>query len=801
MFKRSKLSVSIAIATCMSATAANGQRVLEELVVTATKRSESVQDIPIALQALTESTLDDLNVASFDDYIEFLPSAHLGGRGPGQQEIFIRGIALDQNGIIGAEFSPQPTVGFYLDEQAVTMGGRNLDVYVTDVERLEVLAGPQGTLFGASAQAGTFRIITNKPDSSEFSAGIDIDYSNTTGGDDSQSFEGYLNIPIVQDKFAARIAVYNDSQGGYIDNVLGTFTTDPTINPNPNPTLVGLDATHTTVDNSEFVEENFNDAEYTGARLGLKWDINDDWSVLLQHSTQELDVDGVFDYDPSIGELQVSRFADDSLVDEFDLTTWTVEGRIGALDVLYTGGYLNREAEQNIDYIGYNNTGAFIAYYTCLYDGPPRTCLDPNKRWSADITNERISHEVRITTPGENRVRAVAGVFYDEQTTTQAGDFIYAAATDLGFFPNQPIPGSTISDPGVQAINTAFINYLTRDEDQIAVFGEVQFDLTDKLTATLGARYFEIDFSLLGSSSFTNLGPVDTFSGRNLDEIFAGRNPLTQDGTIGKFSLSYTLSDDVLVYGTWSQGFRPGGFNRTAASTSVNAQNLPQFENILIPEEYESDDVTNIEFGWKTTLLDGALRFNGAVYFIDWTDLQIAILDTLNLNFLTFTENVVDAEVKGVELDATWAVSENLTLFAAATYNDTEVVGILNGFDATLAPIGSELPLSPALQYVIRGRYDWSIGNTESYVQAHYSFTDSSFSSLTTLPDRRFEQDSYAIAGVSIGAQFNEKLSGELYIENLTDELSERHINDQDDILRISTNRPRSIGIRFSYDY
>ena len=225
MFRKTKVNRAVmsVIAAGIAAGTAGvtvAEGMLEEIVVTATKKSASMQDIPIAVQAMTEETLEEQNVTSFEDYVKYLPSVNAGGRGPGQNEIYIRGAAVDAINISVAESQGSaPNVALYLDEQPVTAGGRNLDVYITDMERIEVLPGPQGTLYGASSQAGTVRLITNKPVIDEFAASLSAGYSSTSGGEDSNKIEAMINIPVIEGKLAVRAAVYTDNKGGYIDNV------------------------------------------------------------------------------------------------------------------------------------------------------------------------------------------------------------------------------------------------------------------------------------------------------------------------------------------------------------------------------------------------------------------------------------------------------------------------------------------------------------------------------------------------------------------------------------------------------
>ena len=223
-----KTKLSCAILSALTATSLYAQEQatvppkaqIETIQVTATKRSESIQDIPVSVTALNGNALENLGVDNFQDYVEFLPNVVFQGTGPGQNEIYIRGAATSQTNIsVSSVQALQPSVAFYLDEQPVSMQGRNLDIFATDIERVEVLPGPQGTLFGASSQAGTVRMITNKPDHSGFSAGTDIDFGTTKGGEMSNTVEAYFNFALTED-LAVRVAAYNDNQGGWIDNIL-----------------------------------------------------------------------------------------------------------------------------------------------------------------------------------------------------------------------------------------------------------------------------------------------------------------------------------------------------------------------------------------------------------------------------------------------------------------------------------------------------------------------------------------------------------------------------------------------------
>jgi outer membrane receptor protein involved in Fe transport len=349
-------------------------RGIADIVVTATRREESANKVPLAITALSGDTLGDLNVTNFEKLVEYLPNVRTASRGPGASVIYIRGLSTDTPGLqIQGTAGVSPSVALYVNDAPASLVGRNLDLYPADLQRVEVLAGPQGTLFGASAMGGAVRYITNKPDLEEFHAGFNGSYSFTKGGDDSVSGDAFVNVPIIKDRLAVRLVVYNNNQGGYIDNVAATYQmpfdahigqagrlptgnpllviralqscqlTATTVRPNCNGSQYNA-PTRQIINNDRFVEENYNDASYSGGRISAALKINDDWSIDLMHVRQQLSTDGVFDYEPAVGSLKVTQFNENSLRDKFDQTTWTINGRLGELNLIYTGSYLNHNS-------------------------------------------------------------------------------------------------------------------------------------------------------------------------------------------------------------------------------------------------------------------------------------------------------------------------------------------------------------------------------------------------------------------------------------------------------------------------
>ncbi|MEM7217200.1 MAG: TonB-dependent receptor [Pseudomonadota bacterium] len=942
-FERTPVSQAVlaAIATLPGAAIAAEQKAIEEIVVTATKRAESIQDIAVAVTAMQGDDIDELGIDNFDEYVQYLPNVVFSGRGPGQAELYIRGAATEQSAItVSSIQGSAPAVALYQDEQPVSFGGRNLDIYSTDLERIEVLAGPQGTLFGASSQTGTVRLITNKPQHDGFDAGIDTKMAFTAGGEPSTAVEAFLNLPL-SEKLAVRVAAYSDRAGGWIDNELGTYTGnievmnrnqissaahictgDPAVDDPIGGSCGGVRATMASANNSGLVEDDFNEATYTGARIGASFIINEDWDLLVQHTNQRLKTEGVFEYDPVLGqEDAVNRFTPSRNQDEFGLTTWTLEGRISELDVIYTGGYLDRDVFYTQDYTGYTNGGGYQAYYICTggYSNYSE-CFDPTKQYVENTTNERQTHELRVNWDPVDRVRVTAGVFFDKQETISDGQFQYPGAVDAGYVVSSA-PG-TITDPGstpptasnivstVDGVDnpfgrgpdTIFVNNFKREEEQIAVFGEVSVDLTNQITASFGARYYDLDSEFQGSTGssfgckFATIQPCDgqSFDNRvsqrlealgafeasgnvaDLETFYSAGNAgliadgvangsffidglnrdgvINQNDTIFRATLSWDVTDDVMLFTTWSEGFRPQTVNRNAGTPSGNQTGV--YQGYLVPAIARTDDLENFEVGMKGSFLEKTLQVNATWYTSDISDLQVSRFDPANVAFLVFIENAGDAEVQGLDVDFTWLATDRLTISGAASWVDNELSRINPQLNEIVVAEGSRLPWTAKFRANLRARYDFPLaGGTDAYARAAVTYTGSSRSGSTcdayfvedvtqqvfgapsglTIKDEggfcgtalegddlasvvdtsfvgvdgngdtrfragRYEQEEYVLVNVGVGVK-RDSWSAELFVNNLFNERAQLNVNATDYTPSVTTNRPRTVGLRFGYDF
>ena len=868
-------AISAIAAVAMSSTA--HAQLEDEVIVTATKRAETAQDVPIAVAALGESTLEELRVDVFTDYLVQLPGVTAGGAGPGNNTIYIRGLASTTPATsIAGVAGLAPNVAFYLDEQPLVQPGRNLDVYAADLERVEVLSGPQGTLFGSSSQAGTVRMITNKPKIGVEEASFTVGTSFTKGGDASFKGEAVYNVP-VSDNFALRAVVYGDRQGGWTDAVAGQLFTTSAARyrtadaVRDNGTVVGagragFDAGADTsginaIPANAIVEDNQNDATYFGFRASGLLEANDDWSLLVGYAHQELQTDGIFLANPDLGSHKIQTYEQSELDDEFDNVSWTLKGRLGALEAVYTGAYTDRSAQQRIDYSEYVFVSQYLPYYICDYSAyssafsaaePTGTCQAPNLYGSVNSNLEVQTHELRFNTPADKRFRATVGGFYSDTVLEELVDFNYPGNQLIfdadgdgqpdGYPQNFRFPGPGFSsDDSAFPEDTIFRNDIRRTDEQLGIFGEGTFDITDQFSLTLGARYYDntVDLEGTANSSFCNLFSQEDRNafGTDINDLYDGDgsytftrdcNPANQitftladtvddifnalpanrqgqaqrifnelrapdkaesDGLIKKVTATYTPQEELLFYGTYSEGYRPGLLNRPGGATSGA---------FTVPFELETDDVRNYEFGWKTRLMDNQLQFNGSAFFVDITDLQATIFDTSIVN-LFFNANVGDAEIKGVEGEVTYAPlsMEGLTVTGAYSFLDTEITNV----DIPTEDVreGDSLSFAPKYQFNVRARYEWDTSSgLTAHVMPQLVHSAKSFSDI--IVKNRDEIQGWTKLSVSAGLT-GDAWTGELFVDNIFDsdiELNRQHIND---VSRVSYARPLNAGARLTQNF
>ena len=779
---RGTLATAIVFAISTSAWAQQASTeeapVLDAVTVTAQKRSENLQKVPISIQVLGTEQLDELHVTDFQDIATQFPSVSFQrlGEVPSNFQVYMRGVA---SGGDGNHSGPLPTVGVYVDEQPVTTIRGAIDLHPYDIQRVEALAGPQGTLYGASSQAGTIRIITNKPDASGFAAGYGLELNSISDGGTGHVAEGFINLPMGENA-AIRLVGWDRDDAGFIDNVFGerTFPTS------------GI-----TIDNADRAADDFNFSDTTGARAALKIDLNDNWTITPSIITQRQDINGSFGVDPDVGDLQTTQFYPQTSEDRWTQSALTVQGRIGNFDVTYAYAHLDRDLDTESDYSDYAYWyDTLFGYGTYFYDDNG-DLINPSQYIQARNGYKKQSHELRIASPAENRLRFVAGVFWQEQDNDIQERYRIDGLAD------------SLSVTGWE--DTLWLTRQQRQDKDQAFFGEVSYDITDRLTATAGMRFFEVDNSLRGFFGFNDgysSNPTYGEGACNTQslppypnapcEVF--NKSVQENDSLGKFNLSYQINDDAMVYGTWSEGYRPGGINRRGTL-----------------DPYVSDYLTNWELGWKTRWADGRLTFNGAVFEQSWDDFQFAILGQ---NGLTEIKNANQARIRGIEADISWAATYNLRLSGGVAIYDAELTENYCGFtDANgdpetncaspEAPSGTRLPITADFKGNLTARYTFDVGSFEAHVQGQVLHEGKRSTDLRTA-ERAILGDLGAYTLFDLTAGFGRgNWDVDFYIKNVFDERAELSRFAQcaeavcGEQAYTVVARPRTFGVRFSQDF
>lgn len=756
---------------------------IEEITVTARKRAESLQDVSASIQALTGADLKRQGLLNLEDTIRMIPSMSSIGGTAGANKIIFRGVSDNPGAFIAAS-----SAALYIDEQSLTQFSVNPEPRMIDIERVEALAGPQGTLYGDSSQSGTLRIITNKPDPTEFSAVADVMFKTGSDVDTSHEISGVLNLPLVEDKFAIRLVGFTATDGGYIDNVLG------------------VSPMRGTRDNADVVGEDINWVDTVGGRASAKWFINDNWSANLSAMFQSTEAGGRNDYDPTVGDLKTVKFFRDTRNDDWAQAALTVEGKIGELDFISITSYFDRDVDYIYDrttYSAYFNYNFCPVYATYCWSGTAQDNQDTVGFNDYVQENERFTQEFRLSKSGD-KYRWVLGAFYEEKYE----DWEYRAKTPefldtlaYAYWTYLYAPSGTDPSWWLSADDTEW--------KQSAIFGNFAYDFTEKFSAEIGLRYFDQD--------------VDRFYFVDKPFIVApGVWPSTtspQGGAtevVPKLTLTYRINDDKMIYALYSEGFRAGGANRNRTP------------NTIFPQSFEPDLLKNYELGAKTRWLDGKLQINATAYYGLWENYQIEAVDPSNRvcepgevpdvdlcgqPFQVMVANVGDAEQVGLEMDIQAAPNDMVDFGINLAYVNAETSE--DFFVTTTVPKGTQLPNVPELKFSTYLQMTWENGSgNNTFVRGQYTWQDESRNQLEdfgapTAPLQTgaatFVQPSYGVFDVKAGYA-KDAWALEAFVSNVADERAVLY--DSPFFFstffggrRVNTNRPREFGVRFSYNW
>ncbi|HUN70687.1 MAG TPA: TonB-dependent receptor [Steroidobacteraceae bacterium] len=800
---------------------APGAGTLQTIVVTAQKVQENLQNVPISVEVFDNKKLTQLSIVNLDDYVEFAPAISYvrsqgeGGTGePGSSLIYIRGVV---SGGDGNHSGSEPSVGVYLDEQPVTTITGALPLVIYDVSRVEVLEGPQGTLFGASSEAGTVRMITNKPDPTKFAAGYNIQGNKIEDGGVGDLVEGYVNLPIASTA-AIRLVGWQEHDAGFISNVAGSdangcitngVRTFPTwalsasgVGPGGGTgqcapaAPIGAGA----ITNAPWRESNYNTADTHGGRAELRFDLGDHWTVTPTVQGQSIKTNGAFGYDPAVGDLQLVHFGPENSTDDWSQTALTIEGKVSDFDIVYAGGYVKRTQHSVADYSDYGEFYDKNTTYGVYYAGNDGQPIMPQQFVIGGGDFEMWSQEFRVTTPVNEPVHATAGVFLQRQMHniwqlyTMPG---YGFTSVYGGNPNGL--GTDISIPGFP--NAIWLTDEQRVDRDRAAFAQVTWDINSQLSLTGGMRFYKYDNSLLGFYGFDYPAYSSTGVPSCFEPAVVKYSPCTDldartsaTGNVPRVNLTYKITPEVMVYATYSKGFRPGGVNRVGG-------NVP----------YAADFLKNYEVGWKTQWLGNTLRWNGALFWEDWNNFQFSFLGE---NSVTIIRNGGNARIKGVETSVDWLPVHNLLLSTNFTLLNPVLTQYYFGcapgtVDCPLtAPAGANLPVTPKFKGNLIVRYSLALeGDWKPYAQLSGMYQTQTSPVLLTSQDQVLgNMPAYALVNLKLGADSAKGLHADFFIDNLANRRAQlsrftESNPSTDSQVYIVPAQPRTFGIEFGQDF
>ncbi len=730
--------------------------VVEEIVVTALKRSSSLQDTPIAISALTGETIDRVGADDFVDIVGSVPGLTLRDNGPGATRPIIRGVS-----------SPgEPQVGVYFDE-ALAVGApgttndaglRSPELKPFDMERIEVLKGPQGTLYGGGSMGGTMRFITNKPNAEEIEAKISVEGSTVRHGDTGYQVNGMLNLPVIQDQLALRIVAFKRDEPGFIDNV-------------------ALD------------QDDINDVDSEGGRVALRWTPTDNFTASGTIYYQDQDVGGGFHFNPGIDrdDPKTDALSMEPYNDEQVLYNLTLEYAMSWAEALYSYSWYDRNA-----------TFRFHNGFTG-FPFPPLLSTQPEPL-------QALSHEFRLTSTGVNVIDWTVGAFYSDRNA-----FVDSRVTEPTATGAEPNPAVFFFR---RTVNSSLL--------QRAVYGEATWHVTDRLALTGGVRYFKVDSGsdVINRINIPGFGLGPGVPGIPVPfQINVTRG--SDDGPIFKAHVGYDLTDDVLVYGSFSQGFRPGGANQNTSSIA-----LTDPLNEGVPEAFESDTLDSYEVGIHSQWLENRLTMNAAFYHIDWEDIVLSSRSPSGL--FGFLQNADTADVTGFELESVLDVAEDFRLTAALSYVNSELSSNApvnrqrgsdrlwysrSGVDGDRLPNVPEWTFNGSMEY---GRQlPWM--DLRGYIYLNVNYTGESFADFneflidleTFTPTNQLNiqynrQGDYAIVDLRVGVEADD-WGASIFVDNLFDERAITQVF-EDGTFRLDPGqnfleKPRAIGIAFSRSF
>jgi len=721
---------------------------LEEIIVTATKRAASIQDIPMSISVITKEDMARRGLAEMDDYLRTLPGVSMVARGAGQNVVIIRGVAAAPE----LEGSDSATVGVYFDEYSVTGLVGPIDLKMVDLERVEVLRGPQGTLYGAGSMGGTVRNISASPNLEKFEGKLETSYSKTARqGDDNTMFQGVVSIPLIENQLAVRAVAYRYQDSGYIDNIARS-------NASTFGAANAFGAGDLAVD-----QNNVGNEVTEGGRASILWQANDKLSLQLTRIMQDTKQEGLPEISSSLGKFQQARLQlgdvvggrGERLNNNVDITNLEVNYDLGWAHIMSSTSWVESLFLQDTDISG-------------PFGGLPFSSTTETER---DVSIE----EIRLTSDLEGPFQFMLGGYYEDADEIRESATIWGGAPELHpFFP----PGS---NPPALLSKVDFRPSIK----QIAIFSELSYQLTEQWEFTLGARIFNYDrkiVSTVANQTSPSGPPTSVFNSLKIDE----------SGETFKANITYAVSDDILLYGQWAEGFRLGlpepaldaalcdmdgdGFVDGLNGITINTRRL------------DSDTLDSFELGAKFTLFDNRLVINTAVYRVNWEGIPIRVLGTIcGANI-----NAGKARTQGFEFASTVYLARSLRANIGGSYVDAE----LSRDAQNLGMAGDRLPGSAEYTLNLGLQYDFTLAAYDSFIRSDYAYVGGFYNNLQE-------------TGVEAGDYQEWNVSGGITFDNIEVSLIVRNLNNADAMTWVSTApdrsvfrlRPRTLGLNVRYRF
>ena len=736
--------------------------VLEEIVVTAEKRESTVQKTPISMTAISGADLQARGLDDFHSAAQEIPGISMKTSGPGQTEFEMRG--LDATG----GFSP--TVGFYVDDAPLTapaqaaQGKVVVDPDLYDLNRIEVLRGPQGTLYGAGSMGGTIKLVTNAPQLNTFSVSGQSKESGTDGGGFNYGASAMINLPIATDVAAVRFVGTYKYTSGWIDRIV--------LNPFPLETNGGATRGNVLGAPVQASFSNVNWEELKGGRASLLLKLGDNLTVQAGLMYQKISTGGPFTIDDPPGNVD-AHFQpfdiDEPLEDNFSLYTVTAKYHFDFADLTSATAKWNRHDEQTQDI---SETIQSLLGIPSFY---PPVGIGGGLQQETDFSDQ-FSEEVRLASHGDGRFQWLVGLFFSDFNSNTTSSSDYAGLL--------PIFGTTDLISVGEPINVT----------QRAVFGEASYKVTDALKATFGLRYYKYS-----SKEEAINGGIASIAGGPGIVLEFGR--AENKGFNPKINLAYTATDDVLLYTTAAKGFRPGGPNTPVPLTGpaqclTGPGNLQSLGLTSAPSQFDPDNVWSYEVGEKARAFGNMFQINTAVYYERWTNVQQLVDPSCGFGF---TANAGTASVYGSEIELAASFTKALTLtqnvgLTHATFNDsvraTNTVAGQKLLDVPSVTTNTSViystPVSAAYNFNARGTYSY-VGPMQDI-----TFVRNNLPGYSLLNTR---------AGIA-----SDKYSVFLFCDNLTDKRAILTNNVAQTVNvpsfnRWVTNQPRTFGVDLQVRY